>query len=355
MRSLTLASLAICAHTVTWTKIRSAKWFEFMWTKSFSLGFHAPALLPLMMGFIVTTVESIGDIGATMEASKMPSSGADADSRVQGGLLADGIASFASALMTTPPNTTFSQNNGVIAMTLCASRAAGLACGFWLILFGVFGKFAGVISSIPDCVLGGMTTFLFANVLVSGIVIIGRNNVTRRSRFILAVALGVGVGVACEPHFAEGGGVGAFYGGNLKHNIGFWPKSKICKIFPTSTTTITSCVLGNFASSTITEDDCAGINGTFTSTSTTATVESCVGTNGFCCLEYDESKWLWRESVVLLMKTPYCIGTLLAMLLNLLMPYEEEDDEENNDKASEGEAVVELEAIVPTEKGRLEA
>ena len=49
------------------------------------------------------------------------------------------------------------QNNGVIALTRCASRRAGYACGIWLILFGVLGKFAALFTTIPDCVLGGMT------------------------------------------------------------------------------------------------------------------------------------------------------------------------------------------------------
>jgi NCS2 family nucleobase:cation symporter-2 len=54
-------------------------------------------------------------------------------------------------------------------LTKCASRRAGIACGCWLIFLGVFSKVAGIITSIPDAVLGGMTIFLFANVLVSGI------------------------------------------------------------------------------------------------------------------------------------------------------------------------------------------
>merc|ERR1712072_1513164 len=113
-----------------------------------------------------------------------------------------------------------------------------------------------------------MTTFLFANVVVSGISIIGKTKITHRSRFILAMALGVGIGVACEPHFAEGGGVAAFYGGNLKHNYGFWPKSKVCKVFPTVTTTTYSCTIGGYEAdftSYGTEEEataaCDGLNG----------------------------------------------------------------------------------------------
>lgn len=102
--------------------------------------------------------------------------------------------------MTTMPNTTFSQNNGVIALTKCASRRAGYACGCWLMFLGIFGKVAGVITSIPDCVIGGCTIFLFANVLASGIALTGSLDLhSRRVKFIMAISLAVGVGVTVYP------------------------------------------------------------------------------------------------------------------------------------------------------------
>jgi xanthine/uracil permease len=61
------------------------------------------------------------------------------------------------------------QNNGVIALTGVASRWAGWAAALWLLLFGLVGKLGGVILTIPHCVLGGATSFLFASVITSGI------------------------------------------------------------------------------------------------------------------------------------------------------------------------------------------
>ncbi|CAE7318275.1 uapA, partial [Symbiodinium sp. CCMP2456] len=215
-------------------KIEQAGVFTFLWTTTFNIGFYPPAFIPLLLGFVITAVETVGDIQASCDVSGLPIEGPDADSRIQGGLLADAVNSFLACLMTCPPNTTFSQNNGVIAITRCASRAAGIACCFWLILLGCFEKFGAAIASIPDAVLGGMTTFLFANVLVSGINIVGGSGqMGRRTRFILAVSLGVGVGVAALPNWAEGGGLAGFHGGNLKHNIGLWPAKDVCKVFPT--------------------------------------------------------------------------------------------------------------------------
>lgn len=137
---------------------------------------------------------------ATFEASQLDTSGEFYETSLQGGLTSDGTGSVLSGLMTSMPNTTFSQNNGVISMTKCASRRAGFWCAGWMFLLGVFGKFAGLIVAIPDCVLGGMTIFLFANVLTSGINL--SHNVdldSRRNKFIFAWSMAIGVGVVVWP------------------------------------------------------------------------------------------------------------------------------------------------------------
>jgi xanthine/uracil permease len=94
---------------------------------------------------------------------------------------------------------TFAQNNGVIALTRCANRKAGYCCCFFLIVMGVFSKFAAALVSIPSPVLGGMTTFLFSAVAVSGIRIISTVPFTRRNRFILTAAMSIGFGATLVP------------------------------------------------------------------------------------------------------------------------------------------------------------
>lgn len=153
---------------VTGDKINKAPGITFLWVKTFPLSVYGPAVLPTLLAFIITTVESVGDITASAEASRVENDG-QLDSRIQGGLLTDGIASLIGALFTVLPNTTFSQNNGVISLTRCANKRAGYMCCVFLILFGVIAKIAAIIASIPECVLGGMTSFLFANIVVSGI------------------------------------------------------------------------------------------------------------------------------------------------------------------------------------------
>ena len=142
---------------------------------------------------------------AVFEVSELDTTSEDYTTSIQGGLTADGINSILSCLFTSMPNTTFSQNNGVIALTKCASRRAGYACGFWLILLGVVAKFAGIITAMPDCVLGGMTIFLFANVMASGVALASSIDLhSRRNKFILALSLALGVGVTVWPYaFAD--------------------------------------------------------------------------------------------------------------------------------------------------------
>lgn len=174
----------------------------FLWTTTFPLKIYWPLIIPSIIAYVITAVESIGDISATEEASELFPEGEEHDKRIQGGILGDGVSTLFSTLGMSTPNTTFSQNNGVISLTRCASRGAGYACGFFLILSGIFAKVGAFFVSIPNCVLGGMTTFLFANVLVSGIRVISMNFITRRNRFIIAMAMSIGVGVTIVPQWA---------------------------------------------------------------------------------------------------------------------------------------------------------
>jgi len=149
--------------------------------------------------YISLAMEAIGDITASAEVSRVEVQGPEFETRIQGGVLADGIGGFLSALFTVTPLSVFAQNNGVIAITRCANRNAGRWCCFFLILFGVLGKISGVFLAIPNPVLGGVTTFLFASVLVSGFRILGYVNYGRRERFILAGAMSVGIGNLLVP------------------------------------------------------------------------------------------------------------------------------------------------------------
>jgi NCS2 family nucleobase:cation symporter-2 len=268
----------------------------FFWIKTFPLGVEPAAILPLLVAFFVSSAETVGDIGAVAEASGIPAIGPDAESRIQGGLLSDGVNSFFAALVTTSPNTTYSQNNGVVAITRCASRAAGVACGVWLTLSGLIGPLGGFFADIPACVAGGIVTFLFTNVMISGINTLAGLDITRRNRIILAFALGIGLGVVQQPNFLEGGGGAIFSGSIMQMNYGLWPKKYVC------------------IPGTEKIDSAFGWN-----TEGKGWVTSCT---------FDKPKKGLRFAVLLFLKTPYCIGTVVAAVLNALLPAEAKEAKE---------------------------
>ncbi|KAG8413309.1 hypothetical protein J3458_012885 [Metarhizium acridum] len=184
--------------------IDSAPVASFIWVHTFPLTVYGPLVLPIMAVFIICATEAVGDITATCDVSRIEMEGRIYESRIQGGLLTDGINSVIAAMMTMTPMSRFAQNNGVIALTRCANRKAGLACCFFLIIMGIFAKFAAALVAIPSAVLGGMTTFLFAAVAVSGMAIIARGtDFNRRTRFILTTGLALGYGATLVPTYFD--------------------------------------------------------------------------------------------------------------------------------------------------------
>ncbi|KZT70230.1 Xanthine/uracil permease [Daedalea quercina L-15889] len=193
--------VAGAAGYIDGSSIATAPAITFLWVKTFRIRVYPPAILPMLAVYISVAMEAIGDITASAEVSRVAVDGEEFDSRIQGGVLSDGLGGFMSALFTVAPLSLFAQNNGVIAVTRCANRNAGRWCCFFLILFGVLGKISGVFLAIPNPVLGGVTTFLFASVSVSGIRVLAYNRFTRRDRFVLAAALSFGLGDILVPDF----------------------------------------------------------------------------------------------------------------------------------------------------------
>ncbi|KAE9363492.1 Xanthine/uracil permease [Stipitochalara longipes BDJ] len=192
---------------------------SFIWVHTFPLSVYGPLILPLLAVYLILMMEAIGDITATCDVSRLQVEGKLFDSRIQGGILADGFNGMLAGLCTITPMSTFAQNNGVIALTRCANRKAGYAACFFLIVMGLFSKFAAALTSIPSAVLGGMTTFLFASVAISGIRIISTVPFTRRTRFILTAAMSLGFGAILVPNWFSY--VFTYNGGN-KAKAGFF-------------------------------------------------------------------------------------------------------------------------------------
>ena len=123
--------------------------------------------------------------------------------RVKGGVLGDGVNSAIAAMFNTFPNTTFSQNNGVIQLTGIASRYVGMYLAGFLVVLGLFPVIGAFFRSLPSPVLGGATIVMFGMVGAAGIKIIASSEIDRRDMLIMAVAFGLGFGVAYVPGFLD--------------------------------------------------------------------------------------------------------------------------------------------------------
>ncbi|CAN6642600.1 hypothetical protein TRVA0_019S01376 [Trichomonascus vanleenenianus] len=172
---------------------------SFLWVRRFPLKIYGPIVMPILAVYITIIMETIGTITATCDVSRQDVEGPVYESRIQGGLLADGINGVISGVAYNTPFSTFAQNNGVIAITKCANRTVGFWCCLFLLLEGVFAKFGAALVAIPSAVLGGMTTFLFTSVAVSGIRIISTIEFTNRNRFILTCSCMFGFATTLVP------------------------------------------------------------------------------------------------------------------------------------------------------------
>lgn len=171
----------------------------------FRFGFHISwgHVIPMGLLYLITTVESIGDLTATSMVSGEPIEGDLYVKRISGGVFGDGVNSAIAAVFNSFPNTTFSQNNGVIQMTGVASRYVGYWISGLLVVFGIFPIIGGVFSIIPNSVLGGATIIMFGTVAAAGIKIIASNVIDRRGMLIMAISLGLGLGVSFRPQILQ--------------------------------------------------------------------------------------------------------------------------------------------------------
>lgn len=183
------------AWVLQWDKIANEKWFALPAIMPVKPVFRLDAIIPICIMFIVTAVETIGDISGITEGGF----GREAtDKELSGGVICDGIGSAIAAVFGVLPNTSFSQNVGLVGMTKIVNRFA-IACGaVFLILAGLFPKLGAVVSIMPQSVLGGAAVIMFASIVVSGIQLITREKLTPRTITIVAVSLGLGFGLGAN-------------------------------------------------------------------------------------------------------------------------------------------------------------
>lgn len=158
--------------------------------------FSVAAVIGFCLMAFVSAVETVGDVsgitkgGAGREAT---------DNEIRGATFADGAGSALAGLFGGLPNTSFSQNVGLIAMTGVMSRHVVTCGAIFLILCGLVPKVGAVIRTVPIEVLGGGVIVMFGMVVAAGMSMLSDVNWNRRNMVIFAIALSIGLGLQLEP------------------------------------------------------------------------------------------------------------------------------------------------------------
>lgn len=188
--------LAIALGMVDFTPVKEAAWIALPKFMPVKMEFKAEAIIAMAIMFVATTVETVGDVsgitngGLNREAT---------DDELQGGVLADGVGSFVAACFGVLPNTSFSQNVGLVAVTKVVNRFVIMTGAVFLILCGFIPKLSAVFSVMPQSVLGGAAVIMFAMIFVSGLQSLARVELNDRNGLIVALSIGLGVGIGNVP------------------------------------------------------------------------------------------------------------------------------------------------------------
>jgi xanthine permease XanP len=166
----------------------------------YGFNFDWSAFLPIALIYLISSIETVGDLTVNCMIARQPISGPSYISRLKGGVLGDGVSCMIAATFSAFPNTTFAQNNGVIQLTGVASRYVGLYIGVLLFCLGLFPLIGAVLQQIPKPVLGGATLVMFGSVAAAGVRILAQAPLDRRSMLIIATSFGVGLGIAAQPN-----------------------------------------------------------------------------------------------------------------------------------------------------------
>ena len=179
-----------------WDKVANASWFAVPQLMPVDIVFDMRAIMPVLIMFVVTAVETVGDISAVVESGLNREA---TDKELSGGVICDGIGSAIAAVFGVLPNTSFSQNVGLVAMTKIVNRFALATGAVFLILCGLIPKLGALVSITPQSVLGCAAVMMFSSIVVSGIQLVTKEKLNPRSLTIISVALGVGYGMGATP------------------------------------------------------------------------------------------------------------------------------------------------------------
>ena len=181
-----------CAYITNWSQVKDAAWFAIPKIMPVKFQFNLGAIVPMCIMFIVTAVETVGDTAGVVQGGLNREA---TDKELSGSVICDGVGSALASFFGVLPNTSFSQNVGLVGMTKIVNRfAIAMGAGI-LVLAGLFPKIGAIISIMPQPVLGGAAVMMFASIIISGINLITTEPLSGRNATIVSVALGLGYGI----------------------------------------------------------------------------------------------------------------------------------------------------------------
>lgn len=187
---------AICMGAVDFSALKDTSVIALPSLVPFRPEFHANAIISVILIFLVSATETIGDTSA------LASSGLNRQvtaKETAGSIACDGFISALSTVFGCIPITSFSQNVGLVAMTKVVNRFTIATGAVIMILAGIFPIFGALLATLPDAVLGGCTIMMFGTIVVSGLQMIGNCGYSQRNITIAALSISMGIGFTQVP------------------------------------------------------------------------------------------------------------------------------------------------------------
>ena len=181
---------------VSMAGFQKASWVTSIQVLPYGFEFSLGAVIAVTLVSIVSAVETVGDASATAKAG----AGRDAtDAEIAGATYADGLGTAVAGVFGGLPNTSFSQNVGIVGMTGVMSRHVVTIAGVIMVICGLLPKIGALIASMPLPVLGGGVIVMFGMVAAAGMNVLSEVNMTRRNMVIIAMSLTAGLGLNLVP------------------------------------------------------------------------------------------------------------------------------------------------------------
>lgn len=188
--------LAFMVGMVNFGAVGKASWITGIQPLPYGFEFSLGAVIAVTLVSVVSAIETVGDASATAKAG----AGRDAtDEEIAGATYADGLGTAVAGVFGGLPNTSFSQNVGIVGMTGVMSRHVVTIGGLVLIACGLIPKIGAVIASMPLPVLGGGVIVMFGMVAAAGLNVLSEVKLNRRNMVIIAISLAIGLGLNLVP------------------------------------------------------------------------------------------------------------------------------------------------------------